>query len=82
MTKSERRWMIFLVVITAIAAIPVIVLNTLILREMIGNRFNFGRRRNHVCYNIFEECSYDPYAKIDEALTALGVELDPMTAEV
>lgn len=82
MTKSERRWLIVLVVITVIAAIPVIVLNTLILQEMIGNRFNFRRQRNHVCYDIFENCSYDSAVKRDEALTTLGVELDPMTAEV
>ncbi len=82
MTKSERRWLTVLVVITVIAAIPIIVLNILILREMIGNRFNFGRQRNHVCYDIFENCSYDFAAKRDEALTTLGVEFDPMAAEV
>ena len=82
MTKSERRWLTVLVVITVIAAIPTIVFNAIILREMIGNRFNFRRQRNHVCYDIFENCSYDLSAKTDEALTTLGVELDPMAAAV
>ncbi len=82
MIKSERRWLTVLAVITAIAAIPTIVFNAIILREMIGNRFNFRRQRNHVCYDIFENCSYDSSAKVDGALTALGVELDAMAAEV
>lgn len=82
MTKSERRWLVVLVIITVIAAIPIIVLNAFILRDMIGNRFNFRRQRNHVCYDIFENCSYDSSAKRDEVLTTLGVELDPMAAEV
>ena len=82
MTKSERRWLTVLVVITVIAAIPTIVFNAIILREMIGNRFNFRRQRNHVCYDIFENCSYDLSAKQDDELTTLAVELDPMAAEV
>lgn len=84
MTKSERRWLIVLTVMTALAFIPIFILNLLIMEQAIHDGFKetfFGSQNDHYCYDIFEDCCSGS-VNIEEIINGLGAEIVSSAAEV